>query len=308
MPQRRSIVLIAVACMTWWSCSRTASEIGPLADLVPSATSVVIPRDTTLTLRTMVTLANQSASPLHVEYGACATRVLAFRTADRDAISVWDSNQRRLWDSGQPLICLLYLASATIQPGADFSPGELTLEVPLMEVLGDSLPDGHYYFQASVGFSNRAAMTNILAGDAELVLPRPPLATTRRSFILEWQAAPVSVSDGLVHATVTGTVVNANTALVEIGRDCPVLIRAYRDRARRDASPRSGAPDWSQPACGSAMQTETVARGDKQTLEAVVPVRDILGASLTPGTYYFAVVVSAEGMQMTMSAGELDLK
>jgi hypothetical protein len=56
------------------------------------------------------------------------------------------------------------------------------------------------------------------------------------------------------------------------------------------------------------MQTETVARGDKQTLEAVVPVRDILGASLTPGTYYFAVVVSAEGMQMTMSAGELDLK
>jgi hypothetical protein len=48
-------------------------------------------------------------------------------------------------------------------------------------------------------------------------------------------------------------------------------------------------------------------RGEKQTFEVVVPVRDILGASLPSGRYYFAVLATAEGMQMTLSAGELDL-
>jgi hypothetical protein len=30
-----------------------------------------------------------------------------------------------------------------------------------MDVLADFLPDGHYYFRASVAFSNHAAMTDV---------------------------------------------------------------------------------------------------------------------------------------------------
>lgn len=279
----------------------------PTADLVPSATSVLAVRDTARSLTTTVTLDNRGELPSYLEYGACATRVLAYRTTARDAVPVWDSNQRRMWSTGQSLICLSYLAITTIQPGVRFSPREFVLDVPLMDVLGDSLPDGHYYFRASVGFSNRAAMTDIPAGDAEIAFPRPTLATTRRSFILEWKASPVRIVDGSVRATVIGTVVNANSALVDVARDCPVLIRVYRDRERRDAAPRSGAPDWSQPTCGSAMEKKTVFRGEQQTLETSVPIREILGASMPSGRYYFAVVTRADGMEMTLSAGELDL-
>ena len=279
----------------------------PTADLVASATSSIVALDTARSLRTTATLTNRGELPSYLEFGACALHVFAYRTTARDAAPVWDSDKRRDWNFGQPLICLLYLATTTIPPGSSTSPRELTLGVPLMDVVGDSLPDGHYYFRASVGFSNRAALTDIPAGDAEVALPRPPLATTRRSFILEWKASPVSTSDGLLRATVTGTVVNASSALIDVASDCPVLIRVYRDRTRRDAAPRSGAPDWSQPGCGSLTQRKTVLRGEQLKLEASVPVREILGASLPSGKYYFAVVASGDGMQMTLSAGELDL-
>jgi len=261
--------------------------------------------DTTRTLRTTVTVTNRG-KPAYLEYGDCATQVLAYRTTAPDAVPVWDSRWRRTWGSGQPLICTSLMAT-TIPSGALFSPRELTLEIPLMDVLADSLPDGHYYFRASVAFSNRAAMTDIPAGDAEIAFARPLLATKRRSFVLEWQASPVTLSGTSVRAAVTGTLVNANSALVDFARDCPVLIRVYRDRARRDEAPRSGAADWSQPGCGSATQPKGMYRGDKQTFEAVVAVRDILGASLPSGKYYFDVVMTAEGMPMTLSAGELDL-
>src|SRR6476660_9479372 len=124
--------------------------------------------DTTRSLRTTVTLTNRGKLPAYLEYGACATQVRAYRTAAPDAVPVWDSNRRGTWDYGPIYVCLSYLLGTTIPPGALFSPRELTLELPLMDVLADSLPDGHYYFRASVAFSNRAAMTDIPAGDAEI--------------------------------------------------------------------------------------------------------------------------------------------
>jgi hypothetical protein len=202
----------------------------------------------------------------------------------------------------------MYLVATNVAPGATLAPGELKLDVPLMDFLGDSLPDGHYYFRASAGFSNRPAITDIPAGDLDIAFVRPPLATTRRSFILQWTASPVTLSGDSVRAVVTGTVVNANTALVSLAPlECPLQLRVYRDRARRDAAPRSGAPDWTQPVCTSPMRDKGVRRGETETYQTAVPVRDILGSSLPSGTYYFAVVARAEGMEMTLSAGELNL-
>ena len=280
----------------------------PSADLVPSATSILTTRDTSHLLRTQISLVNRGDLPAYLEYGACATRVLAYRTTAPNAVPVWDSNKRRLWTWGQGVICLAYLATTTLPPGATFAPSELTLDVPLMDVFGDSLPDGHYYFRASVGFSNRAPITDIPAGDLEITFARPPLATTRRSFILEWTASPVTLSGDAVRAVAAGTVVNANSALVLLAPlECPLQLRVYRDRARRDAAPRSGAPDWAQPICAAPLRSKTVRRGETETYETSVAVRDILGNSLPSGRYYFAVVARAEGMEMNLSAGELNL-
>ncbi len=300
--QQSFAVIVAAALLS--ACAHSPS--GPSDGLVASATSVVAKQDTTSVLRTSVTVVNRGASPAYLEYGACATRVLAYR-APGDAVPVWDSDRRRMWAYGQPIICLSYGVATTVAPGASLSPGEFTLAVPLLDVLGDSLPDGHYYFSASVGFVNRGPLTQVPAGDAELALARPPLAVTRRSFIMQWTATPVTVSGGTVVAKATGVVVNANSALIQLERNCPVLIRVYRDRARRDAAPRSGAPDWSQPACVSARDTAVLYRGDMKTFETAVPIKDILGASLPSGRYYFAVLVKGDDMEMVLSAGELDL-
>ncbi len=305
MSVRRQRVLVAVAAAVLSACSGTPSS--PSNSLVASATTAVTKQDTTSVLRTNVTVVNRGESPVSLEYGACAVRVLAYRTAASDAVPVWDSDQRRSWSYGQPIICLTYAVATTLTPGASLSPGEFAFAVPLMDVLGDSLPDGHYYFRASVGFVNREPITQIPAGDADLALARPPLATTRRSFIMQWTATPVTLSGGAVVAKATGVVVNANSALIQLERNCPVLIRVYRDRVRRDEAPRSGAPDWSQAACVSAKDAAVLYRGDTKTFETAVPVRDILGSALPSGRYYFAVVVKGDDMEMVLSAGELDL-
>jgi hypothetical protein len=166
---RQSSLLVVLSAVSMCVCSRTPFENShitpsstapeptpltppmPWSDLVGSATSVLGARDTVRTLRTKVTLTNGGALPAYLEYGACATRVFAYRTTAPDAVPVWDSDKRRMWNVGQPLICVLYLATTTIPAGGVFSPGELTLEVPLMDMVGDSLPDGHYYFKARVG-------------------------------------------------------------------------------------------------------------------------------------------------------------
>lgn len=303
------LLIIAVAPSVLSGCSRALTEGSPLSPsgLVPSAASVLSGSDTTPTLRTVVTTVNRSDRPAYVEYGACATRVLAYRSPEAGAPAVWDSNQRRSWTFGAPVACLMYLAATTVAPGDTLAPPEFRLEVPLMDILGDSLPDGHYYFKASVGLSNHASLADIPAGDAELAVARPPLASTRRSLIMQWTAAPASLGDGVVRAKATGTVVNANSALVTLDKNCPILIRVYRDRDRRDSAPRSGPADWSQAACTPATENKVLNRGETVTFETGVAVRDILGSALPAGRYYFAVLVKGDGMEMLLSGGELDL-
>jgi hypothetical protein len=287
----------------------SATISGPSSDLASRATTSLVRTDTTQSLKTVVTLTNTGQLPAHLEYGACAVRVLAYRTADRSGPPVWDSEKRRTWQGSFGYVCLMYLVASKIPVGADFSPREFTLQVPLMEMLADSLPDGVYYFSATLGFSNRAPIGGIPAGALDLSLARPPLSTTRVADFFTYRAAPVTVSGSpaQVRAQVTATLDFAGSSLVSFSRDCPVLLYAYRDRARRDAAPRSGAADWSQPKCAAIQETVTMSKGQSRALETVVNARDILGASLPSGRYYFAVAVQAQGNRVFMSAGELDL-
>jgi hypothetical protein len=176
-------------------------------------------------------------------------------------------------------------------------------------MVGDSLPDGHYYFAADVGFSNRVPIRGIPAGDANISVGRGALATTRVADLLTYRALPVTVagSPAQITARVTATLDYAGSALINFSRDCPVLLYAYRDRARRDAAPRSGAADWSQPACGAQQQQVVMSRGEARTLSTILAVPNLLGLPLRAGHYYFAVSVQAEGNRVFLSAGEADL-
>ncbi|HEY7394595.1 MAG TPA: Ig-like domain-containing protein [Gemmatimonadaceae bacterium] len=281
----------------------------PSSDLVASAATTVVGQDTSQSLRTTATLTNSGAFPAYIEYGACAMRIFAYSTPDRSGPPKWDSNLRRPWHGTYGQGCPLYLATTTIQPGAVFAPKEFSFNAPLIEMLADSLPDGRYYFSADIGFSNRPPI-RVPAGSLDLVLPRQPLATSRVSDLMTFTAIPVEVSGSpaSVRARATATLDYAGGALIEFSRDCPITLYAYRDRGRRDTAPRSGAADWTQPlACGPDQVKAVMNRGDTRTMETTVPVRDILGASLPSGHYYFAVALRAEGNRVFLAAGDADL-
>jgi hypothetical protein len=91
-----------------------------------------------------------------------------------------------------------------------------------------------------------------------------------------------------------------------------VRLVAYRDRARRDDAPRSGAPDWEQPLAGCADATQDVLfhADAPRAFETSATAREILGGALPAGRYYFAVYVragGAGGRRVFLSAGEGDL-
>jgi hypothetical protein len=141
----------------------TVDVVSPNAGLVfASATSV---SGSKLIVRSSI--ANTNASPVRLEFGACAVRLFAYRAASRTGKPVWDSNYRRPYGTPTSFYgCPEYLATAIIAPAQTFAPREINPEFPVMEMLGDSLAAGRYYFSAAITMNWRE--TVMPAGEATL--------------------------------------------------------------------------------------------------------------------------------------------
>jgi hypothetical protein len=137
-----------------------------------------------------------------------------------------------------------------------------TLAVPLVEVLGDSLPDGRYAVGLQLGLEEPGSPPEIPAGAVDLRLARAPLAARRvtdglalTAAVTRAPAADAPGADTLLD-TLPDTLrvraaldlINGTAALVEVARDCPLVLHVYRTRARRDAAPRTGPGDVVLPA------------------------------------------------------------
>jgi hypothetical protein len=269
------------------------------------------------TLHTTTSITNTTSRPVYLEYGDCALSVRAYRTPDRTGEPAWRSEFRASWAGGSQYVCLSYGATATVAPGATFQPREFQLTVPLIEILGDSLPDGRYYFSASLRL-NFARTPEFPAGGANLSLPRQPLPASRMADAVMYRAA-TSVMDSAgpptIRTVVTATlrdegreIGRTSAALQRFSRACPVVLYAYRDRARRDAAPLSGAADWTSGRdCGGDLQEMVLQGGMPRTFEVRASARDILGDRLPPGRYYFVAVVRTEGRPVYLAAGDAEL-
>ncbi len=259
-------------------------------------------RDTAAILNGAMTIANNGELKSHLEFGGCALRLLAFASSDRSGAPKWNSDARRPWEGSFGYACASILYTRDLDPGGSIS---FNFQSPLIEMMGDSLPDGRYYFSADLRFSNRPNLT-VPAGSLDLALPRPPLPAERTADLMVYHASGVTVDgSSVLHAHATATLGYANSALVGFSNDCPIVIYAYRDRARRDSAPRSGVADWVQrTSCGTQETSVGMGRGETRSLDTSVPVRDILGASLPSGTYYFAIAIRAQTNRVFLSAGE----
>jgi hypothetical protein len=260
-------------------------------------------------LRARGVVTNTTTRPIHIEFGDCALVLRAYRRADRSDRPVWDSRSRAPWAGSYGRDCLAYGATRTLGPGQTMRPDEFTGRFPLIEILGDSLPDGRYYFSASLRI-NHVHTPEFAAGSLRLSLPRPPLPASQTANAVVYRAAtePDAAAEAAIHTTVIATLAHAGGSRLRYSFDCPVTLYAYRSRARRDAAPRSGEPDWkSPPRCGPELQEMWLQRGDSRAFQVRASAREILGSRLPPGRYYFVAVVREERRTVYLSAGDAEL-
>jgi hypothetical protein len=173
---RRMMVFATVAStvIAAWSCggdSPTQARevfILPAGALTPSARSAITLRDTVQYLSTSATLTNNGKWPAHLEYGACPVRVVAYRDESRTGQPVWNSDHRKPYHASWSYGCTLQLILQNVQPGHSL---ELTFSSPLIELVGDSLPNGRYYLSADV-LTSDSPFTRVPAGSVDVALSR----------------------------------------------------------------------------------------------------------------------------------------
>jgi hypothetical protein len=257
-------------------------------------------------ITTTAKLRNVRSEPALVQFGACNVSLAAYRTADRTGTPVWRSAASRPWEGTYGYACILPLYERRLQPNEEISLGAYSTRV--IEVIGDSLPNGRYWFTATVAVSVAPNGISLPAGDFDLRLERPPLPDTVTHDLMTYRAA-TSLVGTTVRASVTGTLTHAGGSVVEYPRDCEIELVAYRAKDRRDAAPRSGAPDWrATRSCVPGWRQTILNRGESVLFETSASAGEILGSALPPGVYYFAVVVHTRSRDVWLSAGAAELR
>ena len=257
------------------------------------------------TITTTAKLRNVRSEPAVVQFGACNVSLAAYRTADRTGTPVWRSAASQPWEGTYGYGCILPLYEKRLQPGEEVSLGAYSTRV--IEVIGDSLPNGRYYFTATVGVSVAPNGISLPAGDFDLTLERPPLPDSVTHDLITYESA-TNVNAGTVRASVSATLTHAGGSVVEYPRECEIELVAYRAKDRRDAAPRSGAPDWrASRSCAAGWRQTILNRGQSVLFETSASASAILGSALPPGAYYFAVVVHTRSRNVWLSAGSAEL-
>ncbi|HSA55049.1 MAG TPA: hypothetical protein VLE53_05060 [Gemmatimonadaceae bacterium] len=271
-------------------------------DMIEGWDGAVVP-----TLVTRVTIRNDAASAVEITHGACNVSVDAYRSPDRRGAPVWNHDRSESWDRGDARACDAVLLMTHLAPGEVKQLG--VNFISLIDILGDSLPDGWYFLTARTRSSSTPAGIQLPAGDFDLTVARPALRDSVRHGGLTYRAwSTVPSGGGVVQATVTA-VSHAGGILIGFPRACAVTLAAYVNRERRDAAPRSGAPDWQQVrACAEGEQVYSLGGGKGLTFQETVQITDILGASRPDGEYHLAVMVRTPTRNLWLSAGSVALR
>ena len=325
MSSRTSVLLLgASAAVVLAACADRSNPTGPTA-LTPfeqssggsSASLSGFSYDVTTTLAeqpanveallkpaitTVAKLRNDRTEAATVTFGACNVSLVAYTSSARTGTPVWRSSASMPWEGTYGRGCILPLYEKRLAPGEELLLGSYSSRV--IEIIGDSLPNGRYYLAATLSVSSAPNGITLPAGDFELALNRPPLRESVTHDLITYTASSVVLNDA-VQGRVIGTLTNAGGMLTEYPAACAMEIVAYRSREHRDAAPRSGTPDWrSTRPCSAAWQQVTLFSGQSKVFDFVASAREVLGISLPDGTYYFAAVVHTRSRHIWLSAGQ----
>ncbi|HEX2080610.1 MAG TPA: hypothetical protein VHG08_23100 [Longimicrobium sp.] len=299
LPAAFLLTLLAAACAGGATPRAAPPDASAGLDGLRYGAQVAVLRDS---LVARANLVNAGRAPVALEYGDCALLLRAWRSPEARGEPAWRSELRGPFGTGLREVCGSLLRTATLAPG-DSLPRPLQLRVPLLDVLGDSLPDGRYWFTGVLQL-NSGESAPFPAGDGVLAARRPPLEPFRTADETRFDAE-TQVSEGAVVATVVGRMVEAGSTALRMSEACPVVLYVYRTREEREAAPRAAVPAWvSHRDCPPGEVRHSLNRGEQRTWRVRAPVRAVLGDTLPDGRYFFAVAVNHAPHRFFLAAGE----
>lgn len=109
------------------------------------------------------TITNTGTEHLRIEYGDCAMRLRAYHTPEPIGTPAWDSERSpdSAASGGVGRVCFSYLKIGQLEPGESHLPSEFRMVTPVSRILGDSQPDGPYYFFALVRLNGFTQMVPV---------------------------------------------------------------------------------------------------------------------------------------------------
>lgn len=138
---RQPLFMITPTVALLVACSDAGTAPDPTSDYLQMAAA------TTMTsagqVQTDVTVSTRIPGGVPIEWGGCAVLMKVYRTPER-ITPVWDA-------SAGMLACPAFLARSRVTPG---TPARFIAGATPAEILGDSLPPGHYYFSALVSLNS----------------------------------------------------------------------------------------------------------------------------------------------------------
>jgi hypothetical protein len=273
-------------------------------------------------LRTRVVATNISRQLIELDYGSCALTVSLFSGSTPSVVPTWRSDRRgpRRRPSDRPpgypgYACTAELRMRILAP-ADSN--VFTLNVPLAEILADSLPFGRYRVVANLELLDRELPVTKWRLDKSFSLGEVAILSMADSFPrsrtlegLRYTAAARIVRGNTRGSdTVRTMVLVTNTTrrplVAQVPTECPATAYAYRTTAERD-SLRLARPVWEASLrCYLKLRRVELFPGKRLLLHVDKPVADI-GDQAPFGRYYLLAWVGGNPDVM-LNAGTVDLE
>ena len=260
-------------------------------------------------LRASVIGVNTSSRPLSVSAPSCILDLEAFRGSDPapDAAPAWRLRSRTTWPATVWTVCLEEVSLN----GRELEPGDTlrleTGDIPLAEILADSLPVGEYRFRlrpggtVTEGSAIRHESRVVDLGTIELPASRYPLQLgyyPRDGFLYRVEVEPPAEADGDAVARLTVTQRAGQTLTRALSLGCPVRLLGFDTAADRETIPVPE-PVWvwpgRVPGCGEETMPVRLESEDRATFELRVPRRSYAYDGRSIEDYALMAVVVADG-------------
>ena len=158
-PLALTALALTAGCGTALDPTDAPSSLVILEGAIECSAETAILESFPVQLHTIVTMRNRSPNPVTLELGSgCPVLLRVFPTEPRTA---------PIWDQGRILACTMQIQSLRLVPGET---DQRTTRAGAREILGDSLPNGHYFLSAYLQVVDGPVL--VPAGTADLAIPR----------------------------------------------------------------------------------------------------------------------------------------